>query len=286
MKKTKYLLGLAIAVIAMLTSCDKDNEGAIYNSDNGAVSFTSSTLNAVTVPSNDPTFEVEIVRGNAATDISGTINVDAKIGNKTIDGITVSGYSFKAGETKTTVKVDVTPLEVGQILNLTLTIADENHVSVGGNISATMKVNKAYNWVSLGTGKFVDNWSSGVEYPVEILKAEGFDRWRVIEPYVESLKNDDGEWGDWIASESAPYIELWLSDGVIEYDEFFLGLNYQADSKSPIYAYHPAAFGINPSFNKFIDDKTIQLAPYYYVPSLEGGWDNTQVEGVIIITLP
>lgn len=288
MKTTKYLFGLVVAVMAMLTSCNKDNEGAIYNSDNGAVSFTSTNLGSVTVLPNDPTFEVEIVRGNTSNDLTGKISVEALIGKTPLEGVTVSDYSFKAGENKTTIKVDVTPLEIGYVLTVNLKI-DDSQVSIGGNAATTLKVNKAYNWVSLGTGTFTDNFCIGdIAYDVEIQKAEGFDRWRVIAPYDESMKNDDGGNGDWLAGEAAPYIEFWLTDaGYVDYNEFFTGLNYQADGNSPIYAYPPTAFyGIDPKFNKFLDDKTVQLAPYFYVPSLSGGWDYTAVEGTIIITLP
>lgn len=289
MKKTKYLFGLVIAAMAMLTSCDKDNEGAIYKSETAGLSFTSTALNAVTVLPNEPVFEVEIVRGNSSADATGKINVEASINKTPFEGVTVTDYSFKAGESKTTVKVDVSPLEIGDVLSLTLSIADENSVAIGGNASTSLKVNKAYNWVSLGTGTFMDNFCIGeIAYNVEIQKAEGFNRWRVINPYAESMVNDDGGNGDMLAQEATPYIEFWLTDeGYVDYDGFFVGLNYQADSNSPIYAYPPTAFsGINPKFNTFIDDKTVQLAPYYYIPALEGGWDYTQADGVIVITLP
>ena len=36
---------------------------------------------------------------------------------------------------------------------------------------------------------------------------------------------------------------------------------------------------------KFLDAKTIQLAPYYYIDGL-GGWNYTQKNGIITITLP
>ena len=273
--------------MAMLTSCNKDNEGAIYNSDNGAVSFTSTNLGSVTVLPNEPTFEVEIVRGNTSNDLSGKITSEALVGKTPLEGVTVSDYSFKAGENKTTVKVDVTTLAIGDVLTVNLKI-DDSQVSIGGNASTTIKVNKAYNWISLGTGTFTDNFCIGdIAYNVEIQKAEGFDRWRVIAPYDESIKNDDGGNGDWLAGEAAPYIEFWLTDeGYVDYNPFFTGLNYSANSGNPIYAYSPVAFGIDPKYNKFIDDKTIHLSPYYYIPALGGGFDKTNEDGMIVITLP
>ena len=287
MKTTKYLFGLVFAVMAMLTSWNKDNEGAIYNSDNGAVSFTSTNLGSVTVLPNEPTFEVEIVRGNTSNDLSGKITSEALVGKTPLEGVTVSDYSFKAGENKTTVKVDVTTLAIGDVLTVNLKI-DDSQVSIGGNASTTIKVNKAYNWISLGTGTFTDNFCIGdIAYNVEIQKAEGFDRWRVIAPYDESIKNDDGGNGDWLAGEAAPYIEFWLTDeGYVDYNPFFTGLNYSANSGNPIYAYSPVAFGIDPKYNKFIDDKTIHLSPYYYIPALGGGFDKTNEDGMIVITLP
>ena len=287
MKTTKYLFGLVFAVMAMLTSCNKDNEGAIYNSDNGAVSFTSTNLGSVTVLPNEPTFEVEIVRGNTSNDLSGKITSFSLFVKSSLEGVTVSDYSFKAGENKTTVKVDVTTLAIGDVLTVNLKI-DDSQVSIGGNASTTIKVNKAYNWISLGTGTFTDNFCIGdIAYNVEIQKAEGFDRWRVIAPYDESIKNDDGGNGDWLAGEAAPYIEFWLTDeGYVDYNPFFTGLNYSANSGNPIYSYSPVAFGIDPKYNKFIDDKTIHLSPYYYIPALGGGFDKTNEDGMIVITLP
>ena len=287
MKTTKYLFGLVFAVMAMLTSCNKDNEGAIYNSDNGAVSFTSTNLGSVTVLPNEPTFEVEIVRGNTSNDLSGKITSEALVGKTPLEGVTISDYSFKEGENKNTVKVDVTTLAIGDVLTVNLKI-DDSQVSIGGNASTTIKVNKAYNWISLGTGTFTDNFCIGdIAYNVEIQKAEGFDRWRVIAPYDESIKNDDGGNGDWLAGEAAPYIEFWLTDeGYVDYNPFFTGLNYSANSGNPIYAYSPVAFGIDPKYNKFIDDKTIHLSPYYYIPALGGGFDKTNEDGMIVITLP
>lgn len=137
-------------------------------------------------------------------------------------------------------------------------------------------------------GTYVDNWASGVEYEVEILKAEDFDRYRAVEPYTETMKNDDGEWEDWIASSMPPYVEFWTGDdGLIKFYSFFLGVNYEGDAKQPINVYHPASLNseLPIELNKWIDDKTVQLAPYYYITGL-GGWNNTGANGVIIITLP
>lgn len=282
----KIYFVFSVLLLGLLASCEQENIGPKYESKEG-LTFVNKALNAATVDPNNTKFTVDLFRSDASVALSGPVTFKAVLPNKTeLSGVTVSDYSFAVGEAKTLITVDVNPLPIGVVLDLTLTIPEEL-ASVNGITTTNIKVNKAYIWESLGKGTFLDNWSSGVEYPVEILKADGFDRYRVLNPYVETLKNDDGEWGDWIATSSAPYIEFWTTENnLVSYSRFFLGLNYQADDKQPIYAYHPSSFAnIGVTFNKWIDSKTVQLAPYFYIDGV-GGWNQTQKNDQIIIKLP
>lgn len=278
-----------VVVAFVLTSCDQDNESANYNTKSEGLSFTATTLASIEVPASSPEFTIELVRGNTATATTGSVNVVGKVDNVELAGITVSNYSFAAGENSTTITVNVAPLEIGKVLTLTLTIASEDAVSLGGHQSTTLTVIKAYEWESLGNGYFLDNFF-GMESEPEILKAVGFDRYRVMAP-CEAYRNDPANSDDdWIATWSAPYIELWVENGLVFWNEWFTGQNYDADSASPIYAYHPSAFAslADPSFwtySKFLDAKTIQLAPYYYIDGV-GGWNYTQNDGMVYIVLP
>ena len=288
MKINKILFGFAIVMAALFTSCNKDNEGAIYNNQEGAgLSFTASTLVAVEVPASNPVFEVEILRGNISGAASGNVTATLKVGETELSGLTVSGYNFADGQNSTTVSVNISPLEVGVVGSLTLTIADAD-ASVGAIKSATMKVSKAYEWESLGKGAFVDNFFGFVSEP-EIMKAKGYERYRVMAPCEDYRLNPDPS-DTWVASWSAPFIELWVEDGLVFFEKYFTGQNYDGDKTCPIYVYHPSAFSDlnSPEFwqhNKFLSDKVIQLAPYYYIDGL-GGWNKTQTDGMILIQLP
>ena len=288
MKINKILFGFAIVMAALFTSCNKDNEGAIYNNQEGAgLSFTASTLVAVEVPASNPVFEVEILRGNISGAASGNVTATLKVGETELSGVTVSGYNFADGQNSTTVSVNISPLEVGVVGSLTLTIADAD-ASVGAIKSATMKVSKAYEWESLGKGAFVDNFFGFVSEP-EIMKAKGYERYRVMAPCEDYRLNPDPS-DTWVASWSAPFIELWVEDGLVFFEKYFTGQNYDGDKTCPIYVYHPSAFSDlnSPEFwqhNKFLSDKVIQLAPYYYIDGL-GGWNKTQTDGMILIQLP
>ena len=262
MKINKILFGFAIVMAALFTSCNKDNEGAIYNNQEGAgLSFTASTLVAVEVPASNPVFEVEILRGNISGAASGNVTATLKVGETELSGVTVSGYNFADGQNSTTVSVNISPLEVGVVGSLTLTIADAD-ASVGAIKSATMKVSKAYEWESLGKGAFVDNFFGFVSEP-EIMKAKGYERYRVMAPCEDYRLNPDPS-DTWVASWSAPYIELWVEDGLVFFDKYFTGQNYDGDKTCPIYVYHPSAFSDLNSLefwqhNKFLSDKVIQL---------------------------
>lgn len=280
---------MAIVAAALFTSCNKDVEGAIYNGQNNAgVSFTASTLTAVEVPASNPVFDVEIVRGNTVGAATGSLSATLMAGKTEIPGVTVSSYSFADGQNSTTVSVNISPLEVGVAGSLTLTIADAD-ASVGGVKSATMKVSKAYEWKSLGKGQFYDNFFGMTSQP-EILKAEGFDRYRVIEP-CEDFRAEAIAGGDtWAAASSAPFIELWVEDGLVFWEDWFTGQNYDGDKTQPIMACHPSGWSSMSTadfwqFSKFLDEKTIQLAPYYYIDGV-GGWNYTQKNGVVYIVLP
>ena len=289
MRISKKIFGMAIVAAALFTSCNKDVEGAIYsNQSNAGVSFTASTLSAVEVPASNPVFDVEIVRGNTVGAATGSLSATLMAGKTEIPGVTVSSYSFADGQNSTTVSVNISPLEVGVAGSLTLTIADAD-ASIGGVKSATMKVSKAYEWKSLGKGQFYDNFFGMTSQP-EILKAEGFDRYRVIEP-CEDFRAEAIAGGDtWAAASSAPFIELWVEDGLVFWEDWFTGQNYDGDKTQPIMACHPSGWSSMSTadfwqFSKFLDEKTIQLAPYYYIDGV-GGWNYTQKNGVVYIVLP
>lgn len=292
MKLNKVLFGLTIVAAALFSSCNKDNEGAIYsNQGNAGVSFTASTLSTVEVPASNPVFDVEIVRGNTVGAATGNLTATLKSGDEVIPGATVSAFNFADGQNSTTVSVNIAPLAVGVAGTITLTI-DDADASIGGVKSATMKVSKAYEWTKLGVGQYIDNWL-GYSSEVEIYKAEGFDRYRVMAPYAAYLASEQAvaDWGaDWLdPTKTVAQLDVWIEDGLAFYEDYPIGINYEADKAQPIYVCHPSGWSSmqDPSFwaHNMMGDGYIQIAPYYYIDGL-GGWNYTQKDGVIYIVLP
>ena len=285
MKYIKSLFSILMLLsLCVFTSCEQENEGAIYDANNQGLSFTFNTFE-FSAPANNPVISVPVYRAVAGDAFTSSITVSTSA-----PGVTApSSVSFAAGEQETTIDINLgSELGVGVIATITITLNDAD-ASVGGVAETEISAYKEYVFESLGMGTFQDNWALGGTYSVEIQKAQGFDRYRVIDPYKEGLTNDDGEWENWIAMGTrCPYIEFWeTGEGdLILFNNFALGINYQAVASQPIRAYHASSFsGTNPEFSKKVDNKTYQLAPYYYINGV-GGWNNTEADGIIVITLP
>lgn len=285
MKYIKSLFSILMLLsLCVFTSCEQENEGVIYDANNQGLSFTFNTFE-FSAPANNPVISVPVYRAVADEAYTSSITVSTSA-----PGVTApSSVSFAAGEQETTIDINLgQELGVGVIATITITL-NEADASVGGVAETEISAYKEYVFESLGMGTFQDNWALGGTYSVEIQKAQGFDRYRVIDPYKEGLTNDDGEWENWIAMGTrCPYIEFWeTGEGdLILFNNFALGINYQAVASQPIRAYHASSFsGTNPEFSKKVDNKTYQLAPYYYINGV-GGWNNTEADGVIVITLP
>lgn len=285
MKYIKSLFSILMLLsLCVFTSCEQENEGVIYDANNQGLSFTFNTFE-FSAPANNPVISVPVYRAVADEAFTSSITVSTSA-----PGVTApSSVSFAAGEHETTIDINLgQELGVGVKATITITL-NEADASVGGVAETSVTAYKEYVFESLGMGTFQDNWALGGTYSVEIQKAQGFDRYRVIDPYKEGLTNDDGEWENWIAMGTrCPYIEFWeTGEGdLILFNNFALGINYQAVASQPIRAYHASSFsGTNPEFSKKLDAKTYQLAPYYYINGL-GGWNNTENDGIIVITLP
>ena len=285
MKYIKSLFSILMLLsLCVFTSCEQENEGVIYDANNQGLSFTFNTFE-FSAPANNPVISVPVYRAVADEAYTSSITVSTSA-----PGVTApSSVSFAAGEQETTIDINLgSELGVGVIATITITLNDAD-ASVGGVAETEISAYKEYVFESLGMGTFQDNWALGGTYSVEIQKAQGFDRYRVIDPYKEGLTNDDGEWENWIAMGTrCPYIEFWETGegNLILFNNYALGINYQAVGSQPIRAYHASSFsGTNPEFSKKLDDKTYQLAPYYYINGL-GGWNNTEYDGVVVITLP
>lgn len=279
------------SLILTLTSCSDDGYWDEYKEPEVRYSFEQPTLNVETVKDIN-TFTINVVRntkkGSTTLPITLTDVVDiTNGGNDPVNNISLSANSvtFEDGQNVASVDVSINCLGGHEYVGVLSFPADQR--SVAGSSVCEMSFATEHNWVSLGTGLFIDQFFLGSgEYPVEILQAEGFNRWRVLQPYTAGMEADDGELGDWRTGNYPAYLEFWQVGQNLTWTPINLGVNYQAASGQAIWCYPPSAVGASMSNCRWYQPGYACLSPYYFIPKLNGGFDQTSSFGCIQIIFP
>ena len=177
MKITKYLFGLAILALGMsMTSCDQENEGAIYNSTHNNVSWEQKALETTTA---EETIEVPVMitRNIKAGALSVSYSVESSDPDVLSDDCNGT-VAFADGQATAFVKVKATGMEKGTTYTYTMKLddgavadADPNTNNVKQTVTVT--IISDYTWVDGGVCMFYDgNFADGTEgAEVPVLKA-------------------------------------------------------------------------------------------------------------------
>ncbi|MDE6859823.1 MAG: hypothetical protein K2J65_05375 [Duncaniella sp.] len=290
MNISKYLMGAASLILA-LSSCSDDGYWDEYNEKEVTYSFEQSTLNVETVKDAN-TFTINVVRSTkkGATILPITLS---NVADVTFDGadpsnnitLSTNTLTFEDGQNEASIDVTINCLGGHEYVGQLSFPAEQ--VSVSGSSVCEMTFATEHNWVSLGTGLFIDQFFLGDgEYPVEILQAEGFNRWRVLQPYTAGMEADDGGLADWRTGTYPAYLEFWQVGEYLTWTPISLGVNYQAVSGQAIWSYPPSALGSSMRNCRWYQPGYAVLAPYYFIPKLNGGFDQTGSLGVVQIIFP
>ena len=177
MKMTKYLFGLALLALGMtMASCDKENEGAIYNSAHNNVSWEQKAMGTTTAQENIvvPVMVTRNTKAGALTVSYTTESSDPDVlsddGNGTV--------TFADGEATAFVNVKATGMEKGTTYTYTMKLddgavadADPNTNNVKQTVTVTIVSD--YTWIDGGVCMFYDrNFGDGtVGAEVPVIKA-------------------------------------------------------------------------------------------------------------------
>ena len=273
-----------VAMAAVIASCSDDGYWEKYQEDGVKYSFTQATQNN-SLDATATEVTVQVTRSTT----KGSVELPITVETENTELKCPATVTFADGSAVADYTITFADLVVGETYVATL-VLDEASVAAGGKQKCKVSVKLNYNWVSLGEGQFEDYFLFENPYKVEILQAEGFPVYRVMKPYDEGMVAE-GYVEAGYAGATCDYIEVTIDDdGLAFYDGFATGYLYQASADYPVWAWHPSAFSklADPEYwqhNLQLDEKHIQLAPYYYIDGV-GGWNQTQADGVIIITLP
>ena len=277
--KRLYKIVLFASVIALAASCDVSNIGTLYEgaAEDTGLSFTSSVFSDSEIPASQKTVSLELARrvADQALTVDVSTVIKKKVGSKETIVLSEQGSaSFAAGEYKTVVTVDISALAVGVSYYGSVSLSNDELFDSRSSVSAVnLKLAKAYTWKSLGKGEFSDGLAlqPSDDYlgivKVEILQAEGFDRWRVLTPFPKSQLVT--AWGEeYYCGNESTMIEFYKPDSSsneIKFDQVIKTGLYMPDKgeNAYIWYYYPssynAAYAPYDSNNCFVMQGVVQF---------------------------
>lgn len=307
MNKIKNILNamLLLALPLAFSACGDDVEYSPADKLVNAQVFFPNTNGATVDLSKDNTsFDVTLMRAKTDDAITVAITGTGGDGNFTFP----TSVSFAQGADKAVLSVGYNPdvLDYDAYSEITLAIGDENVTTPYGITRYTFNAGIPAPWTSLGMATFTDAFLFANSYDVELQRNDlNPNLYRLVDPYSEGLESEN------INSQGAqsPYLEFTLlqpgntvGDVTITMEDLVLFTNYCTGFFNPnydanVYAYHPSTFvslhnEASWTFSRVLQYQPdgitpagVQLAPYYYMDGI-GGWNNSQVDGVVTIVFP
>lgn len=189
MKIQNYLLGMCAALGLLLSSCEQDNEKAVYGGSTMGVTFGFNSQSVSFPAEGYEGFDVEVMRAQA--DEAVTIPLSAVMLEQDAEGNTVqipvpstiqvpSSVSFAAGEKFTSFHVSVGDIESGITFRLYVTMANEEYAPIDNISTKTISIYRDYTYTSLGIGEFNSQMWVG-PIPVEIQKADQVNWYKLVD---------------------------------------------------------------------------------------------------------
>jgi len=272
MKINKYFLGLAVAIMGGLTSCNTDVEGEYYHTGQDNVSFeiTSKSL-SVPVEQSTATIPVVVTRGNVAAAYAAKYVATASAeGIFSDDGNGV--INFEAGQGTATINVKAANLEKEVPYTYTLKLSDAD-IATADTItntqipSITITVQREGDWTEWK--KWNSSGTADYTYGGYVFSGDDPDlsftyRQSVTSPNKYQLKLQ--HWG----SDVDLVMDYDASTGVVYLPETFTG--YTHSTYGPIYVTDYTNYKPDSSEHGTFDTQKgiITLVVYYF--DADGGW--------------
>ena len=307
---------LALTVVSCSDKYEYEGRGDWDAADNYANIYFPTTEAVVELDPVDPTIvTVTVKRRNTA----GALVVPFKITKNTDDVFEVGQAAFADGAEETTLDINFPTAVVGTPYTLQLTLDDPALVSkYSTDISYSLNLTRV-KWNSLGTGTIAEGFYLGYSAEVEIQQRDDKPAvFRILKPLDDILAQDLEDYpedapclnslqpdkivftvlkpGDVVSEDVYNGPVTVKGNDLVDYNTYHLGFT-NSNYGEPVKCYHPKSMKSTAdegswSFNRVLsyqaDGKTpgqVQFAPYYYMDGV-GGWNNTQKNGIVVITFP
>ena len=210
----KYIFGLALMAGFFLTSCDTDNEGAIYNPSWQNISFEKANANQLLTQDATLSIPVRLIRSN----VSETYTAHYSLTSEQEGIFTDNGggqVTFEKGKNDAIVTLTANNMQKGTLYEATLTLSDADKAQAdtitNGAITATkISVMCDYVWVDAGTCTFTDfifseDENGATAENIPIINGQGSNVYRILRPHYYVYKDD-------AFATDAANIEFYLND--------------------------------------------------------------------------
>ncbi len=316
-------LGLFLCTAALLASCSDDNEYVAGDWDGAtteaegfySVAFEKKSYTVEKDPTEPTTSQIVLTRTNRV----GQVEVPLEIITNTDDVFEVGKCVFEDGDTAAVVEINYPNTEIGKPYTLELQVTDKRFVSsYTDNFICELNLTRV-KWNSLGIGKIEENgfWG-GVSYAEYFVRDDDSSQFRIkdvfenmkVEYSYEGYDSIPINWFSNYSTAASEYIvfrvlkpgqehagvEISMED-LVYFNAFntgYLNTSYGADVK----LYHPSdGFTDHDKEDTWTYSKVllwqegnkipakIQFAGFYYMDGV-GGWDYSDNDGMVVLTLP
>ena len=262
MKKILNSIFAVAAAAVLAVSCNVDAVTTKFDPSTvtgTGVTFLTTVAVDQEIPATQTSYDIVVARANA--DAAQTVSVSSSL-PETI--VVPSSVSFGASEYQTKLTLDLSKMAVGQTFKGSIALGVDDAEKQYSNASLSCTFAKAFTWTNIGKGQFLDLFWEGILVDVDIYQAEGFEIYRVMDPYAES-EEGDGSGPDYILIQK-------LDDGKAKFDTYRTPYLYSAGNY--VKAYFPSEFSSNyaqyDSASIYVD-KYFAFVPVWYVDGV-GGW--------------
>ncbi len=307
MKSINKLFGTFAAVCLLLggAACTDEVEytGAELQNANQPY-FPTNLASQIDLAEDATSFTVQVSR--LATGSELTVNLEKSDDENGLFSVPPTAtFAADATTADITISYDPANFELDEYMPLTLTVTSEGVDNPYGSNTYSFEAGIPAPYVTIGTATFTDNYYFGGTAEVE-LQQHSLDatQYRLVAPYAAVLKSIGAQ----SSSAQSPYLTFRLlqpgevvgdvtvsATNLVYFDDCNTGYTHPSYSED-LYLLHPgrlvgtteAQFAYNAvlSYKEDGTPAVVQLAPYYYLFGVGGGWNAMQEEGAITIVFP
>lgn len=238
---------------------DPDCQGAYFAADN--------TYEYELDPESPMSFTLTVGRAN--TESAATIGIEVLANSENVFEIPES-VSFEAGQSTATITLNFPNAEIGTSYNYELKLEEGSYNPYSDQTAYVSGEVLRIKWLSY-TAVFNDSWMGLEDSPVTVQNVEGENRWRIVDPYAEFFEAYEME-PDYV--HYAQYINFYVNaDKSVTFDTFVSDVYTDGNQ---IYGCWPLDLSSSltgeAAMSQVLNSYTVQLAPYYYIPAIGGGF--------------